>query len=318
MEKTTFVSIVCPIYKAENYLATCIDSVLRQTFQDFELLLIDDGSPDGSGKICDEYAARDSRIKVIHKANGGVSSARQKGVDLSTGEYVIQIDPDDWIEPNTLEIIHDAVISTSADVVIFDFYMDYAQRSVYTPQKPTNTSSSHDMVMDILTQRLHGSVCNKLIKRSLYKGVQFPTILQYSEDAFVCTQIFKRPNIKIIHIDKALYHYNIFENKNSLMRSTSSKKMTEQAEVFISLMLKDFPLEEYKDGYAVQYADLAVKALRSHLYPYKQYKSKIKEWSKKVDFKPYLPPIWKVLINLSLHLNLYDLIHTMIRIKRKL
>ena len=92
------VSIIVPVYKAEKYLNRCVDSILAQTFTDFELLLIDDGSPDRSGEICDEYAKKDSRIRVIHKENGGVSSARQRGLDESIGEYTIHADPDDWVE----------------------------------------------------------------------------------------------------------------------------------------------------------------------------------------------------------------------------
>ena len=96
------VSIIVPVYKAEQWLHRCVDSILAQTMTDFELLLINDGSPDKSGEICDEYAAKDSRVRVFHKENGGVSSARQMGLDNVTGEYVIHCDPDDWIEPNML------------------------------------------------------------------------------------------------------------------------------------------------------------------------------------------------------------------------
>ena len=92
------VSVIVPIYKAESYLYKCIDSLLTQTLADIEILLIDDGSPDGSGMICDEYARKDSRVKVFHKSNGGVASARQCGLDHACGEYVIHADPDDWVE----------------------------------------------------------------------------------------------------------------------------------------------------------------------------------------------------------------------------
>ena len=100
------ISIIIPVYKAEGHLHRCVDSILAQSFTDFELLLVDDGSPDGSGKICDEYAAKDSRVKVLHKQNGGVSSARQTGIENATGEYTIHADPDDWIEPTMLEELY--------------------------------------------------------------------------------------------------------------------------------------------------------------------------------------------------------------------
>ena len=101
------VSVIVPIYKAEAYLNKCVDSLLVQTLKDFELLLIDDGSPDNSGEICDRYAQKDSRVRVFHKENGGVSSARQCGIDNAYGEYTIHTDPDDWVESTMLEELYE-------------------------------------------------------------------------------------------------------------------------------------------------------------------------------------------------------------------
>lgn len=103
MNKVPKISVIVPVYKAEAYLHRCVDSIIAQTFTDWELLLVDDGSPDRSGDICDEYASKDARIRVFHKENGGVSSARQKGLDEAIGEYTIHADPDDWVEPTMLE-----------------------------------------------------------------------------------------------------------------------------------------------------------------------------------------------------------------------
>lgn len=94
---THVISIICPVYNAQKFIKKCLNSIVQQTFKDWELILVDDGSPDDSGVICDEYAATDERIKVIHKKNGGVSSARQSGLEAASGEYVIHVDPDDWI-----------------------------------------------------------------------------------------------------------------------------------------------------------------------------------------------------------------------------
>lgn len=124
------ISIIVPVYKAEKYLNRCVDSILAQTFTDFELLLIDDGSPDKSGEICDEYARKDSRVRVIHKENGGVSSARQRGLDESIGEYTIHADPDDWVEPTMLEELYNKANKEDADMVICDFFYEYKTGSV--------------------------------------------------------------------------------------------------------------------------------------------------------------------------------------------
>ena len=97
------ISVIVPVYKAEKYLHRCVDSILAQSYTDFELLLIDDGSPDNSGAICDEYAIKDSRVRVFHKQNGGASSARNKGLDHANGEWVSFVDSDDWIEPQMVE-----------------------------------------------------------------------------------------------------------------------------------------------------------------------------------------------------------------------
>lgn len=109
------ISIIVPVYKAENVLAKCVDSVLAQTFADWELLLIDDGSPDGSGALCDDYAGQDDRVRVFHKSNGGVSSARNLGMEKASGDYILFIDADDWIEPNTCQVLLGALERAGAD-----------------------------------------------------------------------------------------------------------------------------------------------------------------------------------------------------------
>ena len=110
------ISVIIPIYGVEKFLPKCIDTVLEQTYKCFELILVDDGSPDNSGKICDEYAEKDSRIKVIHKPNGGVSSARNAGINVMKGEFVTFIDPDDYIHPQMLEILLSLIDEYDADI----------------------------------------------------------------------------------------------------------------------------------------------------------------------------------------------------------
>ena len=131
------VSIIVPVYKAEAYLHRCVDSILAQTFTDFELLLIDDGSPDRSGEICDEYAQKDSRIRVIHKENGGVSSARQRGLDEAVGEYTIHVDSDDWVEPNMLEELYKKAKQDDADIVICDYFNNIGTKQTICRQCPS-------------------------------------------------------------------------------------------------------------------------------------------------------------------------------------
>ena len=116
-----FFSILTPVYKVEKYLNACIDSVLNQTYGDFELILVDDGSPDNSGKICDDYAQKDSRIKVIHKENGGLISARREAVKHASGEYCVFLDSDDFVENNILEILFAKISEHNCDVVCYGY-----------------------------------------------------------------------------------------------------------------------------------------------------------------------------------------------------
>ena len=117
-------SIIVPVFNVENYLHTCIESILRQTYGDFELILVDDGSPDNCPAICDGYAEKDSRVRVIHKQNGGLVSARKSGLEIASGEYIGFVDGDDWIEPNMYSLFAQMVEKYSPDMVLSDFYYD--------------------------------------------------------------------------------------------------------------------------------------------------------------------------------------------------
>ena len=118
------VSIIVPVYNIENYIRVCVESILAQTYESFELILVDDGSKDNSGILCDEYAAIDSRVKVIHKENGGVSSARNTGLQQAKGKWIMYVDGDDWIEPDMIESLIETAKATEADLVFGD-YMKY-------------------------------------------------------------------------------------------------------------------------------------------------------------------------------------------------
>lgn len=116
-----FFSVIVPVYKVEKYLPACIESVLSQTFSDFELVLVDDGSPDMCGKICDDYKEKDERIKVVHKSNGGLASARRAGIKVAQGKYVFNLDSDDLIENDTLECAYNIINDTNCEIVSFAY-----------------------------------------------------------------------------------------------------------------------------------------------------------------------------------------------------
>lgn len=202
------VSIIVPIFNAENTICRMVDSLLLQTIDRYEIILIDDGSTDSSGSICDRYAKKQSNVRVVHKCNEGVSSARQVGINIAYGEYVIHADSDDWVEPNMLEELYCKAIKENADVVICDFFINNADdKSKKSIQRPSTCNT--EIVLHELFQKLHGSCCNKLVKRSCYHQykIKFPTGINHCEDLLTWVQLFQHPEVKIVYLPKAYYHY---------------------------------------------------------------------------------------------------------------
>lgn len=211
------ISVIVPVYNVERYLYRCIDSLLNQTFTDFEALLIDDGSEDSSGRICDEYAEKDERVKVIHKDNGGVASARQLGIEKARGIYSIHADGDDWVEPGMLQTMYSKIIEENADVLITDFYEENKGKTLYKRQLPSSMQSI-DILKDILQNQLFGALWNKLIRHSLYKryDINFIKGINYCEDVLLLTQLLQK-DIKVSFLHEAFYHYDQL-NTDSITR----------------------------------------------------------------------------------------------------
>lgn len=240
MIPTPEISVIVPVYNAEAYIHRCINSLLAQTFDDFEVILVDDGSLDGSGAICDDYARKNSRVRVFHKENGGVASARQLGVDKARGEYTIHTDPDDWVEPTMLEELYYRAKTETADMVICDFLVEENEGSIYRVQQPTNNSA--DVVLEeLLLYRLHGSLCNKLIRRECYKlyNIAFVKGLNYCEDYLVCVKLLQK-GIKVAYLNKAFYHYDQIVNSGSITRNFSTA-LFELRKMFISRLQEVVP-----------------------------------------------------------------------------
>ena len=222
------ISIIVPVYNAERFLYRCIDSILAQTFTDFELLLIDDGSPDRSGEICDEYARKDSRIRVFHKENGGVSSARQMGIEVARGEYSIHVDSDDWIEEDMLYCMYQKVIDSGNDIVILDYYRNDKYMAEILPDNHIQA------IYDMLSGKIRGVMWNKLVKHSLYKAnnIAFPQNINFCEDVYVCALLYLYTD-KIVHVPKAYYHY--VDRIDSITRSLNKSIIIQRAD-FVNLI----------------------------------------------------------------------------------
>lgn len=220
--ENTHIYVVIPVYKAEKYLAECLDSVLNQTYQDFEIIAVDDGSPDGSGEICDEYAARDSRIHVIHKKNGGAFSARAAGIalamELSGGSgYLMSVDADDTYKPNALETVIRNIQSTNADIVFFQRDLDYGIRIVRADsQSPKYTGiieDKRDFYLAVFcTPAFNGLSC-KAIRISLFsrEDLQEPVKLRLGEDLLQSIPVYRKCR-KALFLADSLYLYRMVDS----------------------------------------------------------------------------------------------------------
>ena len=219
----TIISIIIPVYNAEKYIDRCIDSIRSQSFSEFEVIIINDGSTDKTLDKCIALAQRDSRIKVFSKKNEGVSATRQYGLNRAIGQYIIHIDPDDWINPDMLSEMYNKAIEENADMVICDFLCEYAHTTQRLIQKPSSLNSS--TVQIELFQHLHGSCCNKLTKKAIIEKdplTSYPRDLNYCEDLYFNTLLLNK-NIKVAYIPKAFYHYDRHINPNSIVKAKTEQ-----------------------------------------------------------------------------------------------
>ena len=171
------VSVIVPVYNMEKYLSRCVDSILSQTYADLEVILVDDGSKDSSAAICDQYAERDGRIKVVHKANGGLSSARNAGLDLATGDYIGFVDSDDYISPEMYSVLCHHIENSDCEIANV-MYVRADENGRTTPSKvPHNTDKEIEAEQFAKELMLHTgdvSVCTKLFRAELFKNIRFP------------------------------------------------------------------------------------------------------------------------------------------------
>lgn len=238
-------SIIVPVYKVEEYLPKCVDSILSQSMEDFELILVDDGSPDGCGALCDEYAARDARVRVIHQENGGLSAARNAGLELAQGGYIGFIDSDDWIEPGLFAEALARCLEQDLDIVSFEVYI------VRGNSKRLCSHFAGDQVWQgkealklILSNAIDNSAWNKFYRRPLWRQVRFPVGRHY-EDVATTYKVFALAH-RVGYMSKGCYNY--FKHSGTI--SASGFNIRSRYEHFLS----------YKEKYefAVQHCPSAL------------------------------------------------------------
>lgn len=224
MKENYLLSVIIPVYNVEDYLVRCVESVLCQTYTNLEIILVDDGSPDGSGKICDDFAARDRRVKVIHKENGGLSSARNAGLDIARGEYITFVDSDDWVEPDSYGHMLSLMEKYGVHLVCggsynVDFYTGERTMGV-CPKKEEKISAEETVGRLFLWDGCDSSVCDKVFHRSLLEELRFP-FGKVCEDVAVTYRIILQTDM-VAMSERPFYNY--LQRPGSISNSAISEK----------------------------------------------------------------------------------------------
>ena len=217
----TEISVIVPIYGAEKYLPACVESLLGQTFADFELILVDDGSKDNCPKLCDEFAAKDSRVRVIHQTNQGLSAARNAGIEIARGAWLSFVDADDFVAPNFLEALHDAAVRAGADCAVCGLCLTDETGKVIEPRLPIEVENGVRTGLSVLETIWEESnmpyvvAWNKLYRRAVFETLRYP-VGRRNEDVFVFAELFDTAKTVACIGDK-LYFYR--QSAQSIMRS---------------------------------------------------------------------------------------------------
>ena len=217
------ISVIVPIYNVEQYLRKCIDSIINQTYKNLEIILVDDESPDNCGQICDDYAKKDTRIKVIHKKNGGLSDARNEGIKKATGKYLSFIDSDDYIEENMIGNLYKSIIENDSDISTCAKIIEYSNKKIIKNNKSNFCINNNEAMKRMLTfDEIDTSACDKLFKKDLFLNIKFP-VGRYYEDMGTIYKVREKAN-KISHISDLGYHY-IMRNDSITKEKFSEKQL---------------------------------------------------------------------------------------------
>lgn len=201
------ISIVVPVYNVENYLSDCLDSIYNQTYKNIEIILIDDGSKDKSGNICDRYVEKDKRAVVIHKENGGLSDARNVGIKRAKGKYVVFVDSDDIIDSTLIECLYSMVSGSETQIGICDLLHCYPHEGVFFKEETKRTTfDSDDAIVEMLYQRSFlVAACGKIFPKKYFENIQFPVGILF-EDSAIMYKLFDMTE-RIVYCDAQLYGY---------------------------------------------------------------------------------------------------------------
>lgn len=228
-------SVIVPVYNVEAYLPVCVDSILSQTAGDLELILIDDGSPDQSPRICDAYAQKDARVRVIHQVNRGVSAARNAGLRIASGDYIGFVDPDDWIAPEMYATLMEAAREKHAQIAVCGFtFCDEAGKTLYDQAVPEGLYDRENLLLSIygMPNRLHGSMCNKVFSRTLLEGLCYDEAVAIGEDWLLLYDCYCRTDLAAA-VPDCLYY--VRGRSGSATRKDSSELYVNKLKAYLRL-----------------------------------------------------------------------------------
>lgn len=235
------VSVIVPVYKVEKYLTRCLDSICNQTYRNLEIILIDDGSSDYSGSVCDCYAEKDCRIRVIHKQNAGVSAARNDGLDVATGDYITFVDSDDYIAPEMYEKLVFLITGETADIAVCGYYQEDINGEFHINWKGTDEVCLNqvDQIECLLKNRYYTcSLCDKLFRRELLTAVRLDERIHHYEDYLFLYEVMKQSKMAVFSPEGMYYYCN---NPQSAARSAFNTKTMEIVDV-CDMVRKDVAL----------------------------------------------------------------------------
>lgn len=264
-QEKALISLIIPVYKVEKYLEKCIQSVINQTYENLQIILVDDGSPDNCGKICDEYAKKDHRIEVIHKSNGGLSDARNKGLEIAKGEYIGFVDSDDYIEADMYEVLYNLLKQYNADVSICNFYtVSQGKISIKNADNGINEYNRIEILKEILLDKnIQSYAWNKLYKKELFDEIKYPIGKKY-EDIGTTFYLLEKCN-KVVVTGKSEYYY--INRQDSIVNNVTETTITDYIELimqrydYIEENIKE--LSSYNKDYLKRILKTAEKDIKS-------------------------------------------------------
>ena len=240
------ISVIIPVYNVEKYLRKCLDSIIYQTYRNLEIILVDDGSTDNCGAICNEYAIRDERITVIHKANGGLGFARNSGLEICTGDYVMFVDSDDWLSIDSVQVLYDQIVADGSGIAIGKHVEAYEDGGIIeacwkiNKKRLLTKGELFDLLRPNADNVLPVAAWGKLYKRSIFNNLRYTSVC-IAEDLFLYPYIIDRCE-KITVTTAIVYYY--YQRENSLVRQRSERAKFDLADV--TLHIAEYL---YKKGY---------------------------------------------------------------------